>query len=201
MNKKIRECILSLHSIGAVKFGEFTLKSGILSPIYIDLRRIISYPELVQQIAALMWEKLSSLRFDCICGVPYTAIPLAVALSLEHRLPMVMRRKEAKAYGTKKIIEGVFERGQTCLLIEDLITSGASIMETIAPLEEEGLKVRDVVVLLDREQGGKRRIEERGYHLHALLNMGELLTVLEEEERVDVEKIRAVQTFLTLPAV
>lgn len=191
-----KELILKLHEIGAVKFGQFTLKSGILSPIYIDLRLVVSFPQLLGEIAKKMWKKAEVLAFDCVCGVPYTALPIATALSLSYGIPMVMRRKEAKEYGTKKIIEGVFAAGQSCLVIEDLVTSGMSVFETIEPLENEGLVVSDIIVLLDRQQGGKKRIEEKGYRLHSVLKMEELLTVLEKEERIAPHVVQEVQQFL-----
>lgn len=169
------DIIDELYEIGAVKFGDFLLKSGVRSPIYIDLRLLVSYPKLLDKIARKMWEKVEHLPFERVCGVPYTALPMATALSLAHNLPMVMRRKEAKDYGTKKIIEGAFEAGQNCLIIEDLITSGMSIFETIDPLEKEGLKVTDIVVLLDRQQGGRARVEEKGYRLHSVITMEELM--------------------------
>lgn len=186
--------IHELHRIGAIKFGQFTLKSGMLSPIYIDLRLIISYPELLKDITHKLEEKAASLTFERVCGVPYTALPLATALSLTMGIPMVMRRKEAKNYGTKKIIEGAFEPGQKCLVIEDLITSGTSIFETLEPLEEEGLKITDILVLLDRQQGGRRRVEESGYRLHALFTMEDLLSML--EEKIGEEQVAQVQNFL-----
>lgn len=191
-----RACILELYRIGAVKFGEFTLKSGIVSPIYIDLRLLVSYPTLLQQISTLIWNKVSHRNYDRVCGVPYTALPIATALSLAHSLPMVMRRKEVKEYGTKKIIEGAFEPGHNCLLIEDLITSGASIFETIEPLEREGMKVTDIVVLLDRQQGGKKRLEDKGYALHSVLTMSDLLSVLEEENHLSPAMRQQVRAFL-----
>ena len=197
MDEKIKQCVINLYQIGAVKFGEFKLKSGILSPIYIDLRLIVSYPELLKQIATLMWEKVAARQFDCVCGVPYTALPIATAISLERRLPMVMRRKEAKDYGTKKIIEGVFVKEQTCLVVEDLITRGESVFETIAPLEQEGLKVKDIVVLLDRQQGGKKRIEEKGYRLHSVLKMDDLLACLEKEKLITSPLVKQVHAFLS----
>lgn len=192
----MKNLILSLYDIGAVKFGEFKLKSGIMSPIYIDLRVTVSYPKLLQAIANAMWDLVKERQFDCICGVPYTALPIATAMSLAHQKPMVMRRKEVKDYGTKKIIEGALTPGQTCLVVEDLITSGSSVFETIEPLTREGLLVKDVVVLLDREQGGKKNIEDRGYALHAVITMTELLSNLHAEKKITDDQYAQVQAFI-----
>lgn len=172
MEKKI---LKELHEIGAVKRGNFILKSGVSSPIYIDLRLLISYPTLLQSVADKIWEKIEKLNFNIICGVPYTALPMATAISLKYQIPMVMCRKEEKQHGTKKRIEGLFEPKQNCLIIEDVITSGMSILETTHELEKEGLVIKDVVVLIDREQGGREKVEEKGYKLHPIFTMKELL--------------------------
>jgi len=191
----IEPLVTKLFEIGAVKFGEFKLKSGIISPIYIDLRLTVSYPELLKEVGEAMWEKVQNLPFDIICGVPYTALPIATAISLAHNKPMVMRRKEVKDYGLKKAIEGTFEAGQNVLVIEDLVTSGMSVFETIEPLEHEGLKVTDIVVLIDREQGGKKHIEGKGYNLHSVLTISEMLEVLEKSGKLDANLAEQVRNF------
>lgn len=191
-----KELVLELYNIGAIKFGEFTLKSGVISPIYIDLRMIVSYPQLLRDVANAYCKMIKDLQFDVICGVPYTALPIATAISLNLNIPMLMRRKEAKDYGTKKIIEGVFTTGQSCLIIEDLITSGLSSLETIEPLETNGLKVTDIAVLLDREQGGAKVLQNKGYTLHSVLNITELLDILKTANKLDESMVNKVQSFI-----
>jgi len=189
--------ILKLFDINAVKFGEFKLKSGIMSPIYIDLRVIISYPGILKMVAEAMWKKVALLQFDLVCGVPYTALPIATAISLEHNIPMIMRRKEVKDYGTKKAIEGAFTPGQKVLVVEDLVTSGSSVFETIEPLEKEGLKVSDVIILIDREQGGKKHLTEKGYNLHAVFTITEMIDVLQQANILDDAVATKVKEFIT----
>lgn len=192
----LKELILKLHEINAVKFGEFKLKSGIMSPIYIDLRVTISYPEVLKMVAEAMWEKVKDVNFDLICGVPYTALPIATAISLAHNKPMIMRRKEVKEYGTKKAIEGAFVAGQNVLVVEDLVTSGSSVFETIEPLQHEGLVVNDIVVLVDREQGGRKHLAEKGFNLHSVLTISEMLTVLVEAGKLEEAMAAKVREFI-----
>ncbi len=193
---KKQSLMLKLHDIGAVKFGSYKLKSGILSPIYIDLRLIVSYPDILRESADVLWDVIKPLKFDLVCGVPYTALPFATVISLEHKKPMVMRRKEIKEHGTKKIIEGSYQPGQNCLIIEDLITSGMSIFETIEPLENEKLKVTDVAVLIDREQGGKIKLAKHGYNLHSAFTLTELLHTLEASHKLEKEMSHKVKEFI-----
>jgi uridine monophosphate synthetase len=179
------ELILDLYEIGAVKFGEFQLKSGIISPIYLDLRLAVSYPSILTKIALAMWEQAKLLQFDMLCGVPYTAIPLATIMAVTHKIPMVMCRKEPKQHGTKKTIEGHFQSGQTCLVIEDLITRGTSILEIAASLVEAGLIVKNAVVLIDRQQQGKELLAKQGYSVNAVFTLGEMLDVLQQANKID----------------
>jgi len=139
---EVEKLLINLHDIGAVKFGSFTLRSGIQSPIYVDLRTIVSYPKTLALVARLMQQVTSDIRYDVLCGVPYTALPIATAMSLDNMRPMVMRRREKKEHGLGKMIEGCFSRGDECLVVEDLVSSGSSIMETVNDLREAGIKVR-----------------------------------------------------------
>ncbi len=191
-----KDIALSLHEIGAVKFGEFTLKSGIVSPIYIDLRIIISYPELLKKISNAMADIAKDLEFDVIAGIPYTALPIASAMSVMNDWPMVYARKEVKDYGTKKKIEGVFDEGATALVVDDLITNGASKFETIEPFESSGLKIKDFIILVDREQGGKRLLEEKGYNMHSVIGINELLDILEEEGKLEEGQYQTAKDFI-----
>ena len=189
--------ILRLHEIGAVQFGTFTLKSGIESPIYIDLRRIISYPDMLQATGELLWQQIKECDFDLLCGVPYAALPFATVLSVQHKLPMIMRRKEQKGYGTKRILEGVYTAGQRCIIIEDLFTSGSSALETVALLEAEELVVKDIAILIDRQQGGVPNVKKRGYNVHAAFTLSEITTILADNHRIDRESFNAVNEFTT----
>lgn len=188
--------IFSLYQIGAIQFGEFTLKSGQTSSIYINLRKIISYPDILRTISTVIWESVHQCQFDLVCGVPYTALPIATCLSLDHNVPMIIRRKEKKEYGTKQLIEGVFEPGQHCLIIEDIITTGGSIMETATDLTQTGLKVTDVVALIDREQGGKENLS-RLYKTHTILTLSEILQTLLASSLLSTEEQTLINRFLT----
>lgn len=184
------QLITTLYKIGAIKFGRFILKSGQQSPIYINLRQVISYPDLLRAMANMLWEKIRSCHFDLLCGVPYTALPIATCMSLQHNFPMLIRRKEKKSYGTKQKIEGAFRTGQRCLVIEDVVTSSGSILETAKDLEEIGITISDVVVLIDREQGGKENLKKKNYTMHAALTLTEILNVLDNSNLIsDAERI------------
>lgn len=185
-----------LLEAGCIKFGEFTLKSGLKSPIYIDLRYIISFPKLLEQIGAAYLPLLSTFQFSRIAGLPYAAIPIATAISLAGNYPMIYPRKEVKTYGTKAEIEGEFHAGETVVVIDDLATTGGSKFEAIEKLTGVGLVVKDVVVLVDRQSGAKESLEQAGYNLHAVLTILQLLDHWEVTGKVEKSKIEATREFL-----
>lgn len=185
-----------LLSMGCVRFGEFTLKSGLISPIYIDLRRLVAFPGWMTQVAAAYIRQLKALEFDQIAGLPYAALPIATAISLQGNWPMIYPRKSAKDYGTAAEIEGIYHPGETVVVIDDLATTGGSKFEAIEKLTQEGLIVKDVVVLIDRESGAREALAAQGYQLHALFTLTQLLDYWEEIERLPQAQIDSVRTFL-----
>jgi len=187
---------LSMFDKGIVKFGSFTLKSGLQSPFYLDIRTIVSYPATLKVVGQIMWNMIKSIKHDVICGVPYTALPIATVISTEFGKPMIMKRKEQKKYGTKKIVEGVFKENDTCIIIEDLVTSGMSVFETVGPLQKVGLVVKDVVVLVDREQGGRANVQAGGLNLHSVFTISEILNLLQSEGRIKGKCVDEVMTWI-----
>ena len=188
--------IRRLFEIGTIRFGEFTLKSGIKSPFYIDLRVVICFPDVLRRIGVLMAAEVSRCAGDRIAGIPYAGLPLAVAASLEGNLPLIYPRKEEKSYGTKRRIEGIYEAGDRVVLIDDIITDGASKFEAIEVLEDAGLMVKDLVILIDREQGGRELLASKGYALHSILTITQCLDEWETAGLVDATAIRQSREFV-----
>ena len=176
--------VTSLYELGAVQFGEFTLKSGEKSPIYLDLRLLISRPAALRRVANTMQAFASKLEFDRLAGIPMAGLPIAVALSLSMDRPLIYARPEIKKHGTGREIEGECKSGETVLLIDDVISSGNSKAEAIAVLEAAGLKIKDMLVVVDREMGGVKEMAERGYDVHAVLTLREILETLHRLGRI-----------------
>jgi len=176
-----------------IKFGDFTLKSGKHSPIYINLREMIAYPELMTEIADMIFaNKPQDLHPELICGVPYSALTLATYLAIKHHLPMILKRKEAKTYGTKQILEGVFQPGMNCLVIEDVLTTGQSTLETVNELRAAGLQVTEVLAFIDREQGAKANFAEASLNYHTVFTLTTLLQQLERNGILDHKQVETI---------
>jgi uridine monophosphate synthetase len=185
-----------LLEAGCVKFGKFTLKSGLESPIYLDLRQLVSYPRLLAEAAAAYTVLLRNLTFDRLAALPYAALPIGTAISLQTGWPLVYPRKEAKTYGTKAEIEGLFAPGEVAAVVDDLTTTGVSKFEAIDKLTAAGLQVRDVVVLIDRQSGAAESLAQAGYRLHTVFTLTQLLDHWEATGKVPPEQIVAAREFI-----
>lgn len=192
-----RELALGLFDRGCVRFGEFTLKSGARSPIYLDLRRLVAMPDLMTHAARAYAGLMATLRFDQIAALPYAALPIGQAVSLAIEKPMLYPRREAKDYGTQAAIEGVFSAGQRAVVLDDVATRGDSKIEAFARLEAAGLVIDDVVVLIDREGGARQLMAQHGKTLHAVFCLRELIDVWHGAGRIDATQVAAVEHFLS----
>lgn len=189
---------LDLHKIGALKFGDFTLKSGLKSPMYMDLRLFVSHPKVLKKAAKAYASLIEPLTYDRLAGIAYAALPIAGAVSLEMEKPWIFMRKEAlaKAYGLEKSIEGEYQKGDTVVVIDDLVTKGDSKLEVIEPFESNGLVIKDFVVLIDYEKGAGPLLQEKGYNLHAFMTMREVVDAMHAEGKIDDAKHQQCLSFL-----
>jgi orotate phosphoribosyltransferase len=199
--KKSRETIKAeickiLNKIGALKFGAFRLTSGKISPYYIDLRIIPSFPDAFQKIcnlqAAFIKEEIGLESFDRIAGIPIAGIPFASLIAYNLKKSFLYIRKGVRLHGRKRRIEGILTPGDRVLLIDDLITTGLSLTEAKKAIEAEGGVTTDAVVLLDREEKGKEKLDKNGIKLHALLKMSEIANRLYEIGAIDEVQLKTI---------
>ena len=194
----------ALLACGAVKFGAFRLKlherepDAPLSPIYVDLRVLRSWPDAIDTAVATLAEMIDArqLAFTRYADIPMAATPLVAILMHQTRVPMITPR-EAKTHGIAGTINGDFSIGETVLVIDDLVTHADSKLEAIRVLEANGLTVRDVAVLIDREQGAADQLAAAGYTLHAALRLSQLLDYWRDSRAIDqetYERVRAYQS-------
>lgn len=186
-----------LLETGCVKFGEFQLKSGLISPIYIDLRRLVAFPQLLTRVAKAFITILGDLHFDHLAALPYAGLPIATAISLQSGCSLVYPRKETKSYGTRAEIEGVFSPGERVVLIDDLVTTGGSKFEAIDKLASAGLIVNDVVVLIDRQSGASEALTNSGYTMLAIFTLSQLLDIWDQADLISKDQVREVKEFIS----
>lgn len=180
----------ALVEAGAIQFGAFRLKlheerpDAPLSPIYVNLRMLRSHPDQMDVAVQAYQTLLTECTFDLLADVPLAATPFVAILSHLTRVPMITPR-EPKTHGSGASIDGDFQPGQTAVVIDDLVTKADSKLEASRVLEGQGLRVRDVVVLVDREQGGARQLAEAGYTLHAATTLSDLLHIYRRTGVID----------------
>ena len=190
----LRELVIDLFDIKCLLFGEFEQSSGAIFNYYVDLRQIISDPALFHRVLDCYAQVLRTLKFDRIAGIPYGSLPTATGLSLQLHKPLIYPRKEVKAHGTRRLVEGEFNEGETVAVVDDILITGGSVLEGIAKLESSGLNVNDVVVFLDhgglQDTRAKERLNARGLNIQAVLSLETISGVLEEAERISASQAK-----------
>ena len=167
-----QELIDALRAADAVKFGEFELAHGGTSDYYVDKYLFETDPHCLELIAEAFAERVGETK---LAGVALGAVPLVAATSVETGNPYVIARKAAKEYGTGNRIEGRLEEGEEVVVIEDIATTGTSAVEAVEALREAGAVVERVLVVVDREEGGRENLAAAGVELEALLTATDLL--------------------------
>ncbi|KAF7494141.1 Uridine 5'-monophosphate synthase [Sarcoptes scabiei] len=195
-SKSVQAIVRRIIELDMILFGQYKLKSGLISPFYIDLRSIISWPDLFEDICNEYLPLMEQCQFDLICGVPYTALTLSTFLSNRSKIPMIMKRKERKTYGTAKMFEGCYEHGQKVLIIEDVTSSGASILETAIGLRDQGLRVTDALVFIDRDMNAIENLRKHGINVHCVIKFLPLIDYLREEGHLTEAQVRECNSWI-----
>jgi len=185
-----------LSKIGALQFGAFKLTSGKISPYYIDLRIVPSFPDSFQKVSSFLADfikdEVGTKNFERIAGIPIAGIPFASTVAFTLQKPFLYVRRGVRLHGRQRRIEGILAPGDRVLLIDDLITTGLSLRKSAKAITAEGGVVTDAVVLLDREEGGKKRLEKSGIKLHSLIDMSEIANTLFELGTIDQDQLKTI---------
>ena len=185
-----------LHKIDALKFGVFKLTSGKASPYYVDLRVVPSFPDAYREICNFYAEYITSQvgteNFDRIAGIPLAGIPFASQIAYNLEKPFLYVRKDIRHHGRQRRVEGILVSGDRVLLVDDLVTTGLNLKKAAEAIRAEGGVVKEAVALLDREEGGKEKLEKIGIKVHTLLRMSEVAKTLHEIGAIDKESLKTI---------
>jgi len=187
----------ALVSANVVRFGEFTLVSGEKSPIYIDLRILPSFVGPFNTITDALVDKCREIKPAVIAGAETAGISLATAVAMKMQLPMVYVRKDKKDYGTKSLVEGVIQQNDKVVLIDDLITNGKSKLQFLEAIRRADGVVKDVSVILDREQGGEEFMMKHNLNLHSLISLKDVLSYMLDKERIGKAQYSSALVYLS----
>lgn len=194
--KKKSEICKILNRIGALQFGTFKLTSGKISPYYIDLRVVPSFPDAFERVCDFYTDfikkEIGVKNFDRIAGVPVAGIPFASLIAYNSKKPFLYIRRGVRLHGRQRRVEGVLASGDRVLIVDDLVTTGLSLRKAVRSIRAEGGVVTDAVVLLDREEGGVKELEEDGIKLHAMLRISEIVNKLYEIGTVTEEQLKTI---------
>ena len=191
----------ALYRSGCLKFGSFRIKSGALSPYYIDLACLLSSPKELRNIAEIAADTIGQImvseRIDKLASIELKGALILPSIACKVNLPCVVVRKEEKAYGvTGRIAGAEVIQGENILFFDDVVSEGLSKLEGIKPLEELGAHVKHLIVVVDREQGGRENLEKLGYNIHALAKISEIVDALYKSEKISREKADAVLGYI-----
>jgi len=187
----VKEFAIFLHQNDIIKFGDFTLASGKKSTYYIDLRLVARYPniyrKMTKNLQKLVSEKTGLDNFDSLVSVPTGGLVIGSALAIETVKPLIYVRDKPKDYGTTKSIEGKISSGMKVVLIDDVITTGNSVINAIKQLKDAGLSISDVYVIINRLEGANNALELEKVNLYQLTDVLEITTILFQEKLVSKE--------------
>ncbi|HSX58167.1 MAG TPA: hypothetical protein VLE47_02735 [Candidatus Saccharimonadales bacterium] len=200
LKSPLEEILWLLPDQGAFKLGPHSLKKSKIqdppAPYYVNLRNLRSYPETVRKMAEVFGNFIHSRAvFDKIVDVPTAATPFVSALSVTKSWPMISPRMDKKEYGSGQKIDGVYEIGERVVVIDDVLTNGESKLESIKILEAEHLFVRDIVVFLDRLEGGTVELEKAGYRVHSLCTIDDLIGLLSRTGRITDDIVEIISMY------
>ena len=182
-----------------MKFGLFSLASGRKSPVYVDVRVLPSTPASFSTAVDELVKKVKEMKVDVVAGAETAGIPIAAAIAIKAKLPMIYVRKRPKSYGTMSFIEGILEKGQKVVLIDDMITDGRSKVRFIEGIRKEEAICEDVLVIIDREQGGTETLAAENVKLHSLITLKEVLEYMKKKELVDEDNYNITTKYLGNP--
>lgn len=173
MENEKNRLIRLLNKKEVVKFGKFTLSSGKESDYYVNMKMAITDPKILKSIAKIVSDQINRNEIDKVAGPALGAIPIVTAVSLESSIPMLMIRKSKKGYGTSELIEGNLLDGDSVIVIEDVTTTGNSLIKAIKALEDNGGKVKRAFVVVDRAEGAIENLKQEGIELEAILSIND----------------------------
>jgi orotate phosphoribosyltransferase len=193
----VKEFATFLHQNGIIKFGDFTLASGKKSSYYVDLRLVPSYPiefrKMVKYLENEIGQDIGLDNFDAIVSVPTGGLVIASALAIETVKPLIYVRSKPKDYGTSKTVEGKIHDDMKVVMIDDVATTGGSVVNAIKSLKEVNITVKDAYVIVNRMEGADEALLELGVKMHSILNILQITEALFEQNLIDANILEKVK--------